>query len=89
MKDELAVYTDKLTIVREKMKKCKYCGSEALCKNGFVKGKQRYLCKLCERNQTEGDGREKYSAQIKNTAVTLYLEGRGFRRIARILRQVY
>ena len=68
---------------------CKRCGSEAFCKNGYTKCKQRYLCKLCGRNQTEGDKREKYSEQVKHAAIVMYLEGCGFRRIARILREIY
>jgi transposase-like protein len=65
------------------------CGSEALCKSGFVVGKQRYLCKICGMNFTEGDGREKYSFRIKQAAIELYLEGCGFRRISRLLKKIF
>ncbi|MDR0555458.1 MAG: hypothetical protein LBG20_00375, partial [Holosporaceae bacterium] len=68
---------------------CKFCGSEELRKNGITRGKQRYFCKNCERNQVEGDGREKHPPFAKYMATVLYLEGCGFRRIARILRQIF
>ena len=71
------------------MELCKYCGSSAFSKNGFARGKQRYLCKACDRSQTVGDRREKYSELIKSTAKILYLEGCGFRRIERVLHQIY
>jgi transposase-like protein len=69
--------------------KCKFCGSEALRKSGFTREKQRYFCKNCERNQIAGDNREKHSPMEKYAAVVLYLEGNGFRSIARILRQIF
>jgi transposase-like protein len=68
---------------------CEHCGSEVFCKNGFTKGKQRYLCKSCGRNQTEGDGRKKYLDQERYAALVMYLEGCGFRQIARILREIF
>jgi transposase-like protein len=71
------------------MEICEKCGSGAFSKNGFVRGKQRYLCKVCGRNQTDGDGRKKYSEAVRNTAATLYLEGLGFRQIERVLRRIY
>jgi transposase-like protein len=36
-----------------------------------------------------GDDREKYPEQVRLTAIILYLEGCGFRRIARILREIF
>jgi transposase-like protein len=68
---------------------CKFCGGGELIKRGFVRGKQRYFCKLCKRHHVIGDDREKYSEQVKHTATILYLEGCGFRRIERILRSIY
>jgi hypothetical protein len=67
---------------------CKFCGSDALRKNGFTRGKQRYFCKACGRNHVEGDLREKHPKIAKYIAIVLYLEGCGFRRIARILRKI-
>ncbi|MDR0678615.1 MAG: hypothetical protein LBF44_03735 [Holosporaceae bacterium] len=68
---------------------CKKCSSDAVCKNGFVVGKQRYLCKVCGMNFTEGDGREKHSRRIIRAAIELYLEGNGFRRISRLLKKIF
>ncbi|MDR0581184.1 MAG: hypothetical protein LBG04_03685 [Holosporaceae bacterium] len=68
---------------------CKFCGSEALRKNGITRGKQRYFCKNCERNRVAGDNREKHSEMERYVAMVLYLEGNGFRRIARILRRIF
>jgi transposase-like protein len=69
--------------------RCKFCVSEAFRKSGFTRGKQRYFCKSCERNQVVGDNREKHSKIERYVAVVLYLEGNGFRRIARILHQIF
>ena len=68
---------------------CKSCSSEALRKSGITRGKQRYFCKNCERNQVAGDNREKHSEMERYVAMVLYLEGNGFRRIARILQQIF
>jgi transposase-like protein len=58
---------------------CKKCGMDVVCKNGFVVRKQRYLCKVCGTNFTEGDGRKKHSYRVIRAAVDLYIEGNGFR----------
>jgi transposase-like protein len=71
------------------MENCKHCGSEKLRKNGFNRGKQRYFCKDCRKSQVEGDKREKYSEEVKKAALVMYLEGCGFRSIARILRKIF
>ncbi len=69
------------------MEKCKYCGSCELSKNGQTRGKQRYKCKQCKKNQVESDGRSerKYSKAIKHLAVSMYLNCMGFRAIGRVL----
>jgi transposase-like protein len=71
------------------MKRCKKCGSDELSKRGFIGEKQRYLCKVCGMNFTEGDSREKHSERIKRAAVELYVEGCGFRRISRLLKSIF
>ncbi|GHU11754.1 hypothetical protein FACS189449_03870 [Alphaproteobacteria bacterium] len=71
------------------MELCEHCGSKNLRKNGFNREKQRYFCKDCEKNQVEGDNRQKYSESVKNTALTMYTEGCVFRSIARMLRQIF
>jgi hypothetical protein len=43
----------------------------------------------CNRSQGETDNRVKYSEKEKRVAVTLYLEGCGFRRTARILEDMF
>ena len=68
---------------------CKRRSSEGFCKSGFMKGKQRYLYKSCGMRQTEGDLREKHPEFAIRAAITLYLEGCGFRRISRILYKIY
>jgi len=71
------------------MKSCKFCSFERLVKNGKPKGKQRYLCKSCGREQVEGDERENYDNNVRKAAVVLYLEGNGFRSIARSLSTIF
>ncbi|MDR1334907.1 MAG: hypothetical protein LBJ19_01350 [Holosporaceae bacterium] len=68
---------------------CKECGSDALCKSGFVVGKQRYLCKVCGMNFTEGDSRKKHSSRVIRAAIELYVEGNGFRHISRLLKKIF
>lgn len=69
---------------------CKRCSSEEVCKSGFVSGnKQRYLCKACGMNFTEGDKREKYSHRVIQAAIDLYIEGNGFRRTSRLLKKIF
>ncbi len=64
---------------------CKKCQSEKYVKSGFDKGKQRYKCKNCGCNFTDTPPRG-YSIEIKLQALHLYLEGLGFRSIARFLK---
>ena len=64
---------------------CAVCGWKA----GIVKGKQRYRCKNCNKNQAETDGRVKYSEAERKYALVMYLEGCGFRRIARIMSKIF
>ena len=64
---------------------CKHCGEgSALVKNGYVQGKQRYLCKSCGKTFREGDSREKHSLEQKIRVIKLYTEGMGIRSIARV-----
>jgi transposase-like protein len=62
---------------------CKHCGSEKVIKDGLVQGKQRYLCKECNKTSRCGDNREKYSIEKKIRAIKLYTEGMGLRSIER------
>lgn len=67
------------------LEKCRFCGHTGTWKVGIANGKQRYKCKQCGKNQTEVDGRVKYSDEERKQAITLYLEGNGFRRISTIM----
>lgn len=64
---------------------CKRCKSNKYIKNGLDKGKQRYKCKSCGYNFTDTPPRG-YSIETKLQALHLYLEGLGFRSIARFLK---
>ncbi len=64
--------------------KCPKCDSQTFVKAGFIRKKQRFLCKNC-RCQFTQDFVGKYAINIKLQALKLYKEGNGFRRIGRIL----
>lgn len=64
---------------------CKRCKAGGCVKNGFMQEKQRYRCKACGYNFTQGDGRTDYDAQTKQLVVRMYLNNCGFRRVAEIL----
>ncbi len=63
---------------------CKNCGSEDKVKNGYVRGKQRYKCKVCGKTYREGDLRERYSNEQRLRAIKWYLEGAGIMAIERM-----
>ena len=71
--------------MRRIIMQCKKCKSENYVKNGFEKGKQRYKCKVCGCNFTDTPQRG-YSWEMRLQALHLYLEGLGFRSIARFLK---
>ena len=72
------------------MEKCRHCGSERIViKTGHRDGQQKWRCKDCGKFQGEKDRREKYSEKERKMAITLYLEGCGFRRIASILSEMF
>lgn len=71
------------------MEKCRHCGSERIIKTGHRDGQQKWRCKDCGKFQGEVDRREKYTEKERQTAIDLYLEGCGFRRIARILSGIF
>lgn len=60
--------------------KCPKCSSKAFVKAGFVRKKQRFLCKNCGCQFTQ-DFVGKYGQNIKLQALKLYKEGNGFRRL--------
>lgn len=65
---------------------CSKCGHEKMIKNGLVSGLQRYQCKSCGYNSTVAHKSTAFSAHIKQQALNMYLEGLGFRAIARVLK---
>ena len=67
------------------MESCKFCFGEVLVRSGFVRGKQRYKCKDCGKNQVLGDAREKYTNAVRRQAIAMYLNSMGLRAIGRVL----
>ena len=54
-------------------------------KNGFRRGKQSYLCKQCGRQFIDNPISSGYPDSIKELCFKMYLNGLGFRAIARIM----
>ena len=65
---------------------CPKCGSVEHCKDGIVKGRQRFLCKACRHRYTVVRRSGTADSTVKRHALELYLEGLGFRSIGRILK---
>jgi transposase-like protein len=65
--------------------KCKFCQSDFVVKNGFVRKKQRYLCKHCGKNNVAGDERLVHLPAVQFQAVMMALNSVGHRAIGRIL----
>ena len=66
------------------MEACPKCSSEKCVKDGIVKERQRYRCKLCNfRHTVQHRGK---GPAVKRQALELYLEGLGFRSIGRLLK---
>jgi transposase len=65
---------------------CKRCRASEFVKNGLVREKQRWLCKSCGCNFTEGDRRkERTTSQQRALAVLLVSMGLSFRATGRIV----
>lgn len=71
------------------MIKCKRCGSGETVKNGMVRGKQRYLCKLCGCHFVEGDKRENKNANLLKILCRLLriLGAEQYRTVAKYLKR--
>jgi len=64
---------------------CKRCQETKCVKSGLIRGKQRWLCKECGCNFTEGDRRkERTTAQQRALAVLLVCVGLSYRTAGRI-----
>ena len=59
---------------------CKCCGSCKIKKNGKSLGKQRYKCKEC--GKTFFDTKPKFSEELKQKAILMYLNNVGVRKTA-------
>ena len=64
---------------------CPKCNSKEYTKDGIVKRKQRYKCKVCNFRYTVNQKSTAKPLSLKRFALQLYLEGLGFRSIGRIL----
>ena len=64
--------------------RCKRCGGEEQVENGFIRGKQRYLCKGCGLNFTDTPAPGKPLA-VKAAAVLLHVSGLSMNRTAKLL----
>ncbi len=65
--------------------KCPRCQDSKSIKSGKVQGRQRYKCKTCSYHYTVDQKSDTSSELQRRLALTLYLEGFGFRSIGRIL----
>lgn len=54
------------------MVECTRCGGTQIVKSGFVRGKQRYLCKRCGFHFVEVDEREKSEAIVRKALCTVF-----------------
>ncbi len=64
---------------------CPHCQSNHLVKNGCSRhGKQRWLCRDCDKTCGESDGRQ-VSPEKKESALAHYLEGVGLRATERLV----
>ncbi len=64
--------------------KCPHCESTQTSKNGHRRAKQNYLCKHCGRQFLESYSPKGYSDDAKKICLKMYLNGMGFRAIARV-----
>ena len=69
--------------------RCSRCDSEKYCKDGIVKGRQRFKCKQCNYRYSVEQKSDVKSSETRRLAFEMYLEGLGFRAIGRILKISY
>ena len=63
---------------------CPKCKSDQSKKNGFRRGKQSYRCKNCGCQYVENPKPKGYLPEVKQLCLKMYLNGMGFRAIARV-----
>ena len=63
---------------------CPKCKSSQRKKNGFRRGKQSYRCKNCGCQYVENPKPKGYLPEVKQLCLKMYLNGMGFRAIARV-----
>jgi transposase-like protein/IS1 family transposase len=63
---------------------CPQCKSSCNKKNGFRRGKQSYRCKDCGCQYVENPKPRVYSNEVKQLCLKMYVNGMGFRAIARV-----
>ena len=68
---------------------CPRCKSGCHIKDGIVHGRQRYKCKDCLYRYTVERKSDVKTAATKRLALSMYLEGLGFRSIGRVLQISY
>lgn len=63
---------------------CSKCQSSQTKKNGFRRGKQSFRCKDCGYQYVDNPKPRAYPAEVKQLCLKMYLNGMGFRAIARV-----
>ena len=63
---------------------CPKCQSSQKKKNGFRRGKQSFRCKNCGCQYVENPNKRAYPTAVKQLCLKMYLNGMGFRAIARV-----
>ncbi len=63
---------------------CPKCQSSQKKKNGFRRGKQSFRCKNCGCQYVENPIKRAYPTAVKQLCLKMYLNGMGFRAIARV-----
>jgi transposase-like protein len=65
-------------------RKCPFCGSEDIVKNGYApNGKQKYLCKACKRQTRENPKPTGYAEEEKEKILRAYEERSSLRGLRR------
>jgi transposase-like protein len=65
--------------------KCPHCGNHHLVKRGFSSnGKQRYLCRSCDRESREDAQVSTYDIVKREQIIRLYLIFKSFRKVAQV-----